>query len=200
MNRRRRPPPGTTPTEFFSRWLPAEIQRLGNPKGVPEVLVRIELTGDEGGSWDLKIVGGQLEVTGPDPGSTPQVWLRLTTQDWNAVMVGEAGSEELYPPAASSLDLLFIDSHWQHLLESISGTFAFQIHEFSGRTWILTAAFKVPVISEAPDTTISIDAETYGAILTRHITPAEAFFSRKITLQGDTARGMQVGLALLPKV
>ncbi len=200
MNSRQRPPPHISPSEFFHRWLPAEIRRLGNPQGIPAVLVRIELTGEGGGSWDLQICRGELVVAEPNPAHEPQVRLRLTAQDWNAVMLGEAGKKELYPPAASSLDLLFIDSHWQRLLESVSGTFVFQIHNFSGRTWTLTIAFKVPAITEPPDTTISTDAETYEAILTRRITPAEAFFADKITLVGDTARGMQVGLALLPKV
>ena len=48
--------------------------------------------------------------------------------------------------------------------------------------------------------TIRTDAETYGAILARTLAAPEAYIKGKITISGDAGKGMQVGLALLPKL
>jgi hypothetical protein len=200
MESHRRPSRDITPEEFFTSWLPAEIQRLGSATAIPDMVVRMELTGEGGGCWDLHPSAGELQVTASEPADPPPlVYLRMTVQDWRAIVAGEDGPVDLSPPSASPTDLLFVDSGSQQLLAMIDGTYRFEVRDYNGRTWTLIAAFN-GAPADPPVATIGTDAETYGAILARELAAPEAYFGGKITITGDAGRGMQVGLALLPKI
>jgi hypothetical protein len=198
MTPKRRPPLEITPQQFFETWLPAEILRLGSTSGLPGMWIRIELAGEAGGAWDLRVANGSLEVKAKDAARAVRVTLNLSVEDWRAALVGEDGAESLAPPATSATDLLFLDGSSQQLLAASSGTFRFEIHKFQGRTWSLRATFGA--LTDPPVATIATDMETYTALLSRKLTAPEALFSRRIVIQGDVGRGMQVGLALLPKL
>jgi hypothetical protein len=199
MNDRRRPPPDITPERFFVEWLPAEFERLGSAAGFPDLRVRVNLLGPGGGTWELVSVAGKLSVGPPDGAQRPLVTLALSVPDWRAIMVGEQGEVSLTPPNASPTDLLFVDAASQQLLATMTGTFRFEVREYNGRTWQLWASFGEQR-KETPDAVISTDAMTYAALLARTLAVPEAYFGGKITIDGDAARGMQVGLALLPKI
>jgi hypothetical protein len=164
------------------------------------MLVRVELEGEGGGAWDLLTRGGQLEVSPPQPERVPLVKLRMSVQDWRAIVVGEAGPIDLTPPSASPTDLLFVDGAAQQLLSQIAGTFRFEVSGYNDRTWSLTAVFGGGEPAEPPAAIIATDAETYSKILARELAAPEAYFSGRITITGDAGLGMQVGLALLPKL
>jgi hypothetical protein len=199
MNEKRRPPAEITPAEFFTTWLPAEIARLGSAAGIPDLCVRVELTGDGGGTWDLLTAGGRLTTTGLEGAHRPLVTLALTVPDWRAVMIGEPGPVTLTPTRASPTDLLFVDAASQQLLANLTGTFLFEVRDYNGRTWRLWAIFGTQGRKEPADAVIATDAATYAAILARTLAAPEAYFTGKLTITGDAALGMQVGLALLPK-
>ncbi len=199
MNERRRPPAEITPDELFTAWLPAEVARLGSAAGIPDLLVRVELDGAGGGAWDLQFGGGKLTGGAAVPSRRALVTLRLTLQDFRALAVGEPGPISLTPPNATPLDLLFIDSSSQQLLANMTGTYAFEVTGYNGRTWRLLASFGGGPASQAPDASITTDAQTYADLLARKLSGPEAYFTGKIVIAGDAARGMQVGLALLPK-
>jgi hypothetical protein len=200
MNERRRPSHDITPHEFFTGWLPAELARLGTGSAIPDMVVRFNVEGEGGGAWDLRVEVGRVGATVRDPALRPLVTLSLSLPDWRALMVGEQGPVSLTPPSASPTDLLFVDAGSQQLLSRVTGTFVFEVQGFNGRTWRLTATFGADRPSAPADATISTDAETYAAILARQISAPEAYFAGKITITGDAGRGMQVGLALLPKL
>ena len=199
MKAHRRPPLATTPEQFFLQWLPAEIARLGTAAGMPEVMVRFEIQGEGGGTWDLGARAGTLQASEAADDHAPQVTLTITAQDLRAIVVGEEGPVDLAPPAASPTDLLFVDQSARSLLDTVSGTFLFEVRNYNGRTWRLTATFGSGPTSEKPDAVIAIEAELYGQILARDKSAAEAYFTGGITLSGDVARGVQVGIALMPK-
>jgi hypothetical protein len=199
MNERRRPPADISPRDLICSWLPAELDRLGSAAGLPDMRVRIELDGAGGGSWDLVLKAGKLTGGPLDAAQKPLVTLRLSVQDWRALAVGEPGPVTLTPPTASPTDLLFIDSASQQLLQNLGGSFAFEVEGYNGRTWRLLASFGDVAPGAAPDAVIRTDAQTYADILARKTSGPEAYFGGRITISGDAARGMQVGLALLPK-
>ena len=59
-------PKDITPTTFFLDWLPAEFERSFGKAGVAasqqDLTVRVRLEGEGGGTWDLTLRGGHLEV------------------------------------------------------------------------------------------------------------------------------------------
>ena len=199
MKAHRRPPHETTPEQFFLQWLPAEIARLGTAAGMPEVMVRFQIEGEGGGTWDLGVRAGTLTASAATEEQKPQVTLTMTASDLRAIIIGEEGPVDLAPPAASPTDLLFVDQSARSLLETVSGTFLFEVRRYNGRTWRLTATFGSGSAGTEPDAVIAIEAELYGKILAREKSAAEAYFTGGITLEGDVERGVQVGIALMPK-
>ena len=185
------------------QWLPSEIDRLGTAAGMPEVTVRFQITGeDEGGTWDLGARGGELVAdvaTDGDAGARPQVTITMTAEDLRAIIIGEPGPVDLAPPEASPTDLLFVDRSARTMLDQVSGTFLFEVRNYNGRTWRLTATFGGGPAGAEPDAVIAIEAELYGQILAREKSAAEAYFTGGIKLTGDVEKGMQVGVALMPK-
>ena len=184
------------------QWLPAEISRLGTAAGMPAVTVRFQIDGEGGGTWDLGASAGALTAVAAgehDAARAPQVTLAMTAQDLRAIIIGEEGPVDLAPPAASPTDLLFVDQSARSLLDTVSGTFLFEVRNYNGRTWRLTATFGGQPAAEQPDAVIAIEAELYGQILAREKSAAEAYFTGGITLSGDVERGVQVGIALMPK-
>ncbi len=181
------------------QWLPAEITRLGTAAGMPEVTVRFQISGEGGGTWDLGARGGELDAAVATDEVHPQVTIAMTTADLRAIIIGEEGPVDLAPPEASPTDLLFVDRTARTMLDTVSGTFLFEVHGYNGRTWRLSATFGGGPAGDEPDAVIAIDAELYGQILAREKSAAEAYFTGGIKLTGDMEKGMQVGVALMPK-
>ena len=194
----RRPPQDLTPADFFEQWLPAELERLG-AAAMTDTVVRVRLTGPGAGSWDLVVRQGRLEVYPPDEAREARVSLLMTVQDWRAIALGEEGPVDLSPPGTSPTDLLFVDAASQEMLRSVTGVFRFEGREYNGRTWMLQATFGQVEAKMEPDALIATDAATYGAILARDLSAPEAYLDKKITVSGDMGKGMQVGMALMPR-
>lgn len=196
----RGPSPDLTPSQFFEQWLPAELERLG-VASMADMVVRVNLTGELGGSWDLVISKGRLSVGGVDEAQSAQVALEMTGQDWRAIALGEPGPVDLSPPGTSPTDMLFVDAASQEMLAAVTGLFRFEVREYNGRTWALQATFgEVSVDAGAePDAIIATDAATYGAILARKLSAPEAYLDGRISVTGDAMKGMQVGMALMPR-
>ncbi len=199
MKKERRPPKDIDPETFFLEWLPSEIERLGNAANIPDMVVRVEIQGEKGGKWDMVTTKGRVVISPSQPTASPLVRLSLTEEDWRAIAVGEEGGETLLPPSASPVDLLFVDRSSQQLLTTITGTFCFEVEHYRGRTWKLFATFGQGQAPKPPIAVIRTDAETYQAILARKLGAPEAYFTGKVKIEGDAGRGMQVGIALLPK-
>jgi hypothetical protein len=192
-----RPPKDTTPTTFFSTWLPQEIARLGVRPGAA-MTVGVRLDGDGGGAWDLRMSPAGIEV-GPAGGAEPDVTLLQTVADWRAIVVGEDGGVDLAPPQASPMDLMFVDAQAQAIVSTVKGTVRFEVTGYNGRTWAVTVKFGPQPLATTPDATVTVDAETYAGMLARTIPPAQAFFSGKIQLGGDSGLAMQLGMAMMPR-
>jgi sterol carrier protein 2 len=193
-----RPPKDITPSKFFTEWLPAQVP-AGAGGGGAGLTIRVQLSGDEGGAWDLKLGGSGLNVSAPD-GATADVTVAQTVQDWKAIAVGEAGAVNLAPAQASPTDILFLDKASQTIAKSVKGTMRFEVTGYNGRTWSLTVKFGPGVVVEdKPDATISVDAETYGAMLARTLPAPQAYFQGKVKIAGDVNLAMQLGMAMMPR-
>jgi hypothetical protein len=200
--RANRPPRDIDAARFFTEWLPREFADefgVGKRKA-SDITVAVQLTGESGGHWILDVREGVLTVRPPGTqGSEPQVTLLQSETDWRAVAVGEEGAVDLAPPQASPLDVLWVDPASRQVMSAVRGTVRFEVTGFNGRTWWMQVKFGSQPMADPVDATISIDAETYARMLARSLPPPEAYFQGKITLRGDTALAMQLGMALLPR-
>ena len=197
-----RPPRDITPARFFTDWLPREFaSEFGAGKrAASDITVAVELSGGDGGRWVLDVRGGALSVRGEGgAGPSPMVQLWMSAQDWRAMAVGEDGANDLAPPQASALDVLFVDPASRQIMNSVKGTVRFEVTNYNGRTWWMHVKFGPQAEADPPNATIAVEAETYAKVLARQIAPPEAYFSGKIRLSGDTSLAMQLAMAMLPR-
>src|SRR5262249_58227398 len=118
-----------------------------------------------------------------------------------AMGVGEPGQVTLAPPQAGPTDVLFLDPVAQQLVKQVAGTIRFEVTGYNGRTWALTVKLGgKPLDVAAPDATISVDAETYAAMLARVLPPPAAYFQGKIPIRRDLQLAIQLGMPLMPRV
>lgn len=161
--------------------------------------VAVSLEGEGGGDWLLDVTENDLAVRDADaPGPVPQVLMRQPVIDWRAAAVGE-GETIVAPPEASPLDVLFVDPGSRQMLQTVRGTVRFEIHAYNGRTWWMQVKFGPQPEPIEPEAIMAVDADVYAAILTRTLSPTEAYFGGKIRLTGNIAVAMQLGMLLLPK-
>jgi hypothetical protein len=192
-----RPPTDITPQGFFERWLPEQARAV---TAAAPLLVRVLLDGDGGGAWDLRLGPSGLSVTAGAAGAEAEVTVVQTVADWRAIAVGEPGAVNLAPPQARPTDVLFLDPEAQRLVQQVTGTIRFEVTGYNGRTWALTVKLGArPLAADRPDATISVDADTYAAMLARTLPAPQAYFQGKIKISGDMQLAMQLGMALMPR-
>ena len=197
-----RPPRDIDPARFFTEWLPREFALEFGPgrRSASNITVAVELDGEDGGHWVLDVHNNSIRARGPlDPGAPPEVSMRQTVADWRALAAGEEGPIDLAPPQASPLDVLFVDPASRQVMASVKGTVRFEVSGFNGRTWSLQVKFGTQPWADRPDATMTVDAETYAAVLAKKLAPPEAYFSGRIQLKGNTALAMQLAMAMLPR-
>jgi len=191
-----RPPSDITPESFFASWLPAQAAVLA---AETPMTVRVRLVGDGGGAWDLRLGPSGLAVTVPAEAEA-EVTILQSVADWRAIAVGEPGQVNLAPPQARPTDILFLDPTAQQLVKQVAGTIRFEVTGYNGRTWALTVKLGArPLDADRPDAIISVDAETYAAMLARVLPAPAAYFEGKIKISGDMQLAMQLGMALMPR-
>jgi len=191
-----KPPADITPQQFFETWLP---EQLAGAPPVKPTTVRVRLDGEGGGVWDLVLGPSGLTVVPGGGTGDAEVTLAQTVADWRAITVGEPGAVTLAPPQAKPTDILFLDRAAQQAVAMVKGTIRFEVTGYNGRTWALIAKLGPGPTPEVADATMSVDAETYAAILARVIPPAAAYFQGKVKIAGDANLAMQLGMALMPR-
>jgi putative sterol carrier protein len=160
--------------------------------------VRVRLEGDGGGAWDLRVAPAGITIAA---GSADEADITLvqSVPDWRAVVVGEPGAPSLAPAAAGPTDMLMLDAGTQQVLAAARGAIRLEVTGYNGRTWMLTIKLGPQPLPPEPNATVTVDAETYAGMVAKTIPPAQAFFSGKVVLGGDTALAMQLGMAMMQR-
>jgi hypothetical protein len=195
----KRPPQDITPKDFFESWLTAEL--AGAPGTSKPLAVRVELTGDGGGAWAISASPTGVAVApAGGGGEDADVHVKQSVADWRAIVAGEPGAISLAPERASPTDLLFLDKTAQQIVQSVKGTIRFEVTGYNGRTWNLDVKIGRQPASAQPEAVITVDAETYAAMLARTIPAPQAYFQGKIRITGDVNLAMQIGMAMMPRM
>lgn len=188
-----RPPKDITPQAFFETWLPSEYSRIKSElrQTPPDLTVRVELSGDGGGTWTIAIKGGVFQVTSGNSGEAALV-LKQSVQDWRIL---SAGGDSDIDVGAASIDKLIANPAANQVLRTTKGTLRFEISGVQGRTVSAELMFNS---AAAPAATIAVDASTLAEIRSGALPAPQAFFAGKIQITGEAALAMQIGMALMP--
>jgi SCP-2 sterol transfer family len=190
-----RPPPDVTGAELFERWLPAAFAASGYraPAGAP--IVRVSISGTDGGSWELHADAdaGTLSV-GPARREPPDVWIRQSIADLRVSLGGsDPDLPALLPPGVAAHHVLFGDPQDIELLRQVSGRLLFELEGRRRRRWALDVGVgKTGVSAGRPRTTLRVDAATFEGVRSGSLPPMQALLDGRLKLEGDRGLAMQV--------
>lgn len=193
-----RPPAGTTVSSFFDDWLPAAFKAAGRPAPADAPVVRVTLSGPDGGAWDLQAREDELAIEKADR-TPPDVWLRQSAADFLVALAPSPDPDlpELLPPGWSALDLLFLDPRDIELLRQVSGRILVEVAGKRGRRWAFDVAFGATGVSAGrARATIRLDGATFDGLRRGTIPPIQPLLDGSLKLEGDRALAMQLLLLL----
>jgi len=188
-----RPPDDITVSELFERWLPAAFAASGYrvPAGAP--VVRVSISGADGGSWELHADNGTLSV-GPAGREPPDVWIRQSVADLRVALgATDPDLPTLLPPGVAAHHVLFGDPQDVELLRQVSGRLLFELEGRRRRRWALDVGVgKTGVSAGRPRTTLRVDAATFEGVRSGSLPPMQALLDGRLKLEGDRGLAMQV--------
>jgi hypothetical protein len=192
------PPADITATAFFESWLADAYAASGRLAPDDAPVVRVTLSGEGGGDWEIRVEGASLTVQAAGTGgAAPGVWIRQKTADFLATFAGDPDLPDLFPPNFGPLDLLFLDPQDVELIGQIDGRLSLELTGRRRRRWALDlAAGKAGLAAGRPRATVKLDAATYDGLRDKSLPPLKALLERRIVVDGDRALAMQALLLL----
>jgi len=193
----RRPPGGITVVDFFERWLPEAFTASGRHAPQDAPVVRASISGDGGGSWELRPSEETLVVDKPGR-PAPDVWVRLSAADL-LVALGAPDPDlpTLMPHGWSALDLLFLDPRDIALVRQVSGRIAVELQGRRRRRFQLDVGFGTAGVSAGrPRTTVRVDSATFEGLRSGEIPPMKPLLDGRLKIEGDRTLAMQLVLLL----
>lgn len=199
----------TDPKTFYTEMLPAQWNRalreqeraveaaMSLLEGMRAVraTIRVDVTGDAGGTFFLNIKEGRL-AAGEAPAYAPFLTL---VQDRPAFerLAAEAGDSALgFLGGLSGLaGEMRLTKARLDTLAGVRGCVRFEVTGEGG--FALLTHFGEGPVPDAPDTSIRVDPEVYRDLRAGALEPQDAFMSGKLAIEGDVQLAMQVALAAL---
>jgi hypothetical protein len=198
-----------TPKQFYLTRVPEQFNRaLRNQERAVEAAqrvldgmqavtatIRVEVRGRERATFYLNIENG-LMTAGDAPEQPPFLTL-IQDRDGFEQLAREAGDSALgLLGGLSGLagEMKLTQSRLDNLT-GVKGCMEFQVTGPAG--FSLLTHFGPDPLPESADTTIRVDADTYGELRNGSLDPHRAFLSGKIQVEGDMQLAMQLALAAL---
>lgn len=197
------PPSGTTPQEFFERFIPDAFKANPLPEEARQIdlTIGIRLDGDGGGEWRYQIKNGELAVS---QGSTEDAAFTLvqSVADWRgALWEGRGGafgrqSQSLFQPGggsgAGSPAAAGMSPAALQQLQALKGLIRMVVTGGAGGDWSVGFKLGAGPIPEPPTTTVTIAAADADAMERGELDPMQAFMSGRIQIAGDMTLLMQM--------
>jgi hypothetical protein len=207
----RRPPPDITPAHFFQTWLPDAYRAADCRAPLDPWTVAVTLSGEGGGQWELEPSEDQLTVREAAIPADPRaarltapranLWIRQSTADFLAVLVGDPDLPDLLPASMGPLELLFLDPRDRDLVRQIDGRLAVEVAGRRRRRWTLDLAVgKAGLAAGRPRATVRVDAATYEGLREGKLPPLQALLERKLAVEGDRPLAMQALVLLASRL
>ncbi|HVZ72987.1 MAG TPA: SCP2 sterol-binding domain-containing protein [Polyangia bacterium] len=192
-----RPPPDIGVADFFERWLPEAFAKSGRRGPLEGPVVRATISGEGGGSWDMRASDDALTVETADR-EPPDVWVRQSAVDLRTALgAPDPDLPTLIPPGWSALDALFLDPRDVEMLKQVQGRVALELEGKRRRRWTVDVAFgKTGVAAGRPRSVVRVDGDTFDGLRTGAIPPMQPLFDGRLKIEGDRALAMQLLLLL----
>lgn len=177
-------------------WLPEIFSAASKKWESTSPCLRLSLSGS--GEWELQILDGQLEVErlAPSRGvrrEDPDIWIRMSTADFLAVLFPSEDLLEFLPESANIADLFFAEAQDMEILGKLDGRIKFELEGRRRRRWSVDVAFGLPGMRAGrPRTTVSIDSGTCEKLASRALSPLQALLAGRLRVEGDRTLAMQV--------
>jgi len=192
------------PAEFIEGWLPkafAEAEVPEDVKGV-EVDLGLQLEGEGGGEWVLRIRDGVVEITPESRGETAFTFVQ-SVDDWRGALwegrggaIGQGAATLFKPGAARAAEPGIGGAPSLSALEqlrTLDGVIRMIVAGGEGGgDWSVAFKLGPGEIPAEPTTTVTISAEDAAALGTGELNPMEAFMAGRIQVAGDMALMMQM--------
>ena len=202
-------PAATSPRAFYTETLPSHwnralreqeraveaAQRVLDGMRAVSATIRVEVQGEDGGTFYLNITEGRLSP-GDDPAHPPFLTL-LQDRRAFARLVEEAGDSALaFLGGISGLagEMRLTQARLDNLA-GVHGCLRFEVLGDQG--FALVTHFGEGPVPEEPDTSIRVDPEIYRGLRAGALNPQDAFMSGKLAVEGDMQLAMQIALAAL---
>ena len=190
-----RPPTDIPLPELFERWLPGAFAATGQraPAGTP--VLRVSVSGAEGGAWELALDGSQMRVEPPGR-EPPDIWIRLSLADLRVALgASDPDLPQIVAADWSAGHLLSVNPNDVDLVRQISGRLLLEIEGRRRRRFALDVGFgKAGVSAGKPRTTVRLDGPTFEGLRSGAIPPMQPLLDGRIKLEGDRALAMQLML------
>jgi len=209
-----RPPADVPASEIIASWLPRAFAAASRRPPPDSPSVRVTLSGQGGGDWDLCATEETLIVKprelrprhGPDSSrgaegrSEPSqsshdaaVWVRQSVADFLALFREEPDLPALLPPDTDVMDLLCVDEGRISLLAQIDGRISVEIQGRRRRRWTLDVAFGPSGMRAGrPRSTVRVDSRTCEELASGTLSALQALLAGRLQIEGDRALVMQV--------
>jgi hypothetical protein len=196
-----RPPADIPASEIIESWLPRAFAAASRRPPPDSPSVRVTLSGQGGGEWDICATEEGLSVQRREPGlrrgtipdCDPDLWLRQSGADFLALLRDDPDLPVLLPPDADVMDLLCVDEGKIGLLAQIDGRISFEIEGRRRRRWIIdVASGRSGMRAGRPRATVRVDSRTCEELAQGTLAPLQALLAGRLQVEGDRALVMQV--------
>jgi hypothetical protein len=205
---------GPDPNLFFANEVPTaftkavadvngkiqKLERLRDDMKAAELLIRVNLTGDGGGLWDIKVAGGTASV-GPKSDLVPHVGVTQSVDDWRATVTGAVtfglapGTPGQKPNPAQQFTQ-FAQKSKVDKIKTLNGTIRFVVTDIPTRgEWMLDLTFGNA--APEPKCTVATKDSDAKEMASGKLNPQAAFMAGKMRVQGDMGLAMQLGTLLM---
>lgn len=194
------------PRAFFEGFLPKAFPDAELPEGIAELdlALGVDLEGDGGGQWLLRLAEGSLAV-GAGGCERAAVTLVQSVEDWRGALWEGRGASlgravaALFRLAAGERVASFPALRQSALeqLGTLSGSLKLVVSGGEGAPWSLSFAFGPRAGPERPTATLTVSEQDAGEIERGELDPVQAFLSGNVEITGDMSLFLQVQAAIL---
>ena len=204
-------PPGDAPDPqtFYTETLPAQwnralreqeraveaAQRVLDGMRAVSATLRVEVEGEDGGTFYLNVHEGRLEP-GEAPAHEPFLTLLQDRAGFQRLAAEAGDSPMAFLGGLSGLagEMKLTKERLENL-QGVHGCVRFEVTGPGG--FALRTHFGPGPVPETADASITVDPDAYRQLRTGELAPQDAFMTGQIAVEGDMQLAMQIALAAL---